>query len=337
MLNSQKLLSLVSNRFLELILLPTEQCNFRCVYCYEDFKIGKMKRNTIDAIKNLIAKRAPSLDVIKISWFGGEPLAAKDVVYEFCEYVLSLRRHYDNLNFLSEMTTNGYLLKPDILTKLISLGVKTYQISLDGTEVQHNKTRLRLDGNGTFDKIWDNLISAKNTDLDFKFILRIHVTPENTDDIIILVDKIKKTFSDDKRFSVFFKAIENLGGPNSGSFKTIHNRDKKEILTMLYQNLGNKIAQKKLDDSGPYVCYAAQLNSFLIRSDGKLGKCTVAFSDDRNVIGQINDDGTLSITNDKLFLWTRGLRSQNLAELSCPFHNLPKINQTLKSIPVIVE
>lgn len=27
----------------QLIILPTEKCNFRCTYCYEDFLISKMK------------------------------------------------------------------------------------------------------------------------------------------------------------------------------------------------------------------------------------------------------------------------------------------------------
>ena len=28
---------------LHLILLPTEACNFRCTYCYEDFRLGRME------------------------------------------------------------------------------------------------------------------------------------------------------------------------------------------------------------------------------------------------------------------------------------------------------
>jgi wyosine [tRNA(Phe)-imidazoG37] synthetase (radical SAM superfamily) len=34
---------LFSNRLLDLTLLPIEQCNFRCTYCYETFADGKMK------------------------------------------------------------------------------------------------------------------------------------------------------------------------------------------------------------------------------------------------------------------------------------------------------
>jgi uncharacterized protein len=31
----------ISRKVQQLIILPTEKCNFRCSYCYEDFMIGK--------------------------------------------------------------------------------------------------------------------------------------------------------------------------------------------------------------------------------------------------------------------------------------------------------
>jgi uncharacterized protein len=63
-------------------LLPTEDCNFRCTYCYEDFAIGRMSRATIEAVKKLIESRVPKLRALTIGWFGGEPLIAKDIVME---------------------------------------------------------------------------------------------------------------------------------------------------------------------------------------------------------------------------------------------------------------
>lgn len=336
MLNHEKILSLVTNRFLELIILPTEQCNFRCTYCYEDFLIGKMKRNTVEAIKKLLELRVPNLDVLKISWFGGEPLAAKDIVYEISDFIITLQKKYPRFKYISGMTTNAFLLKEDVLKKLISHGISSYQISLDGTEEMHNQTRIRLNGQGTFNKIWDNLLSAKNTNLDFTITIRIHITPDNVEDVYLLVDQLKFRLNRDKRFSVFFKAIENLGGPKTGSFKVVQGKDKSEILENFYSYLGEELRAKKLDDNGPYVCYAAQTNSFMIRADGKIGKCTVAFSDDRNILGKINDDGTVEIISDKLALWTRGIKSQNKDELRCPMYKIPIISKTLNSIPVKV-
>ena len=67
---------------LHLIVMPTEKCNFRCVYCYEDFSIGRMKRAVIDGVKALIRRRVASLSSLEIQWFGGEPTLAHDIVCE---------------------------------------------------------------------------------------------------------------------------------------------------------------------------------------------------------------------------------------------------------------
>ena len=44
----------------KLILLPTEKCNFRCSYCYENYEIGQMSNQTMESIKKLIWNRAKS-------------------------------------------------------------------------------------------------------------------------------------------------------------------------------------------------------------------------------------------------------------------------------------
>jgi uncharacterized protein len=72
----------------------------------------------------------------------------------------------------------------------------------------------------------------------------------------------------------------------------------------------------------PYVCYAARPNSFVIRANGSLSKCTVAFGDIRNNIGKLNEDGTLTIENHKMQKFMRGFQSLDPGELHCPMHNM---------------
>jgi len=54
MIGIERLAGFILNQHMSLILMPAEQCNFRCIYCYEDFTIGKMSKTTIEAIKQLI-------------------------------------------------------------------------------------------------------------------------------------------------------------------------------------------------------------------------------------------------------------------------------------------
>ena len=109
------------------------------------------------------------------------------------------------------------------------------------------------------------------------------------------------------------------------------------MLKSLNGQLKENIDTFDMDANGPYVCYAAQTNSIVIRANGTLAKCTVALSGERNSLGLLLDDGSLHFEDEKLKLWTRGLKSNDLMELKCPMYKLPEIKSQLHSIPVIVQ
>jgi uncharacterized protein len=75
------------------------------------------------------------------------------------------------------------------------------------------------------------------------------------------------------------------------------------------------------------VCYAAQPNSLLIRSNGDVGKCTVALNDERNKIGSLQLDGTLKLIPGRFAPWVRGIENIDPVELACPLIGLPAINE----------
>ncbi len=334
----KQLYTVISDELLELHLLPTEQCNFRCVYCYEDFLLGKMKPNIVNAIKQLITKRMPNLKHLRISWFGGEPLAAKNIVFDLTRFSKEIAEA-NRCKFTSGMTTNGYLLTPEVFEKLIEVQVNAFQISLDGPEEVHNKTRLRADGAGTFSKIWENLAYMAKTSHEFEVILRVHITPQNYHDMVRLIELIKANFSGDKRFSIFLKAIANLGGPNAGNFEILTGKTKQEAMAHLQEFIKDAVQQHTLtkNPNQHYICYASAPNAMVIRSDGSLAKCTVAFNDDRNCVGKINDDGTLTIDHEKIQPWLRGLKNLDFNTMGCPLYGLPKVENKITAIPVVVQ
>ncbi|WP_432418832.1 radical SAM protein [Cytobacillus spongiae] len=77
-----------------LIIMPTEQCNFRCVYCYEDFIKGQMTKEHQDALTKHIEEKASSIENLEIGWFGGEPLEGYDVIKYISERVIELSKKY---------------------------------------------------------------------------------------------------------------------------------------------------------------------------------------------------------------------------------------------------
>lgn len=206
MITESQLGSAFDPTHLNLFIFPTERCNFRCTYCYEDFEVGLMKPSVRSGIKALLKKRSDHLNSIEISWFGGEPLVGKPVVIELSRYISELAPAYD-IKYTANMTTNGYLLDLETATLLIDLGIRYYQISLDGPKTIHDSTRRRADRTGTFDRIWQNLIALRNSILDFRITLRVHFSPDNVSHLHELISSLNHEFGGDNRFNVYFKAV----------------------------------------------------------------------------------------------------------------------------------
>jgi uncharacterized protein len=310
----------LSPRRLSLILFPTEKCNFRCTYCYEDFVFGQMAPEVIAGIKNLISKRAPDLDYLELGWFGGEPLLAKRVVVDVSKHANALAAEHSGLQYCGSMSTNGWLLKPDVLRELVSCGVINFQISLDGFGPGHDATRRSSRDTGTFDQIWNNLMEAKFSDIPFSISLRIHVSAANIDTVENLIEAICESFGGDDRFSAYIKPIERLGGSNDGSFPVLKGDSKSTQVDRLRDKFGGRLLLED-EDSDP-VCYAAAANSFAIRSNGSIAKCTVALNDSRNSVGRLSKEGNLEINSEGLKPWLRGLASGDSSELRCPIRDM---------------
>lgn len=322
---------LLSNKFLQLTILPTEKCNFSCAYCYENFATGRMKKETILGIKTLLDKRCSSLDYLHISWFGGEPLVAKDIVNEISEHATKLANQYPNLLYKASMTTNGYFLDNNTSTALTKIGVRQFQVSLDGSREIHNKSRIRANGKGTFDQIWTNLLAIRDSSLPVSITIRVHFTVDNVQLLDPLIQDLKKEFIHDSRFSVFFKAIERLGGANDASIKKFSEIDKETAITSLQTKLFSDNIQSSQNVSlgDDYICYASKPNSLVIRSNGDVGKCTVALYDERNKIAKLQPDGTLDVIPGRLAPWIRGIKNLDPATLACPLVGLPPNNETI--------
>lgn len=332
----------ISSRLQQLILLPTERCNFRCTYCYEDFALGRMSESTQTGIENFLKNRIPELSHLQLSWFGGEPLVAKDVVLRLSSYAHRLCES-EGVRLSGGLTTNAYLLRKSLLEELLTYGQTFFQITLDGFGAVHDAVRKQAGGKGSFDRIWENLLDAKTVTGDFHIQLRIHVRRENVEHLPVLMRALGESFARDKRFTLDFEHLRDLGGTGGKSVVAPITRAELRGIEAecrgLYRSyaapserapeegFGEEERQPTSKFGAPlaeqYICYAARANSLLIRSDGRLGKCTVALDDDRNTIGRIREDGTIELDNDKLRPWLRGLDQLSVAELACPLSGLP--------------
>ena len=111
--------SVVSRKIQQLIILPTEKCNFRCAYCYEDFLIGKMKEPVQQAIERFLDPRIPELAELSIDWFGGEPLMARNAVLRIAACASRLCKAH-GVSSRGGMATNAYILSRELFDELLS-------------------------------------------------------------------------------------------------------------------------------------------------------------------------------------------------------------------------
>jgi uncharacterized protein len=318
------------NDALHLILLPTEQCNFRCTYCYEDFKIGRMATGTVQGVKRLLDRRMGELERLNVSWFGGEPLLAKSVVEEISTHVVASVEKV-GMQYLGDMTTNGYLLDLSTAERLSELGIRTFQVSLDGPMCEHDRTRIRANGKGSFGRIWENLLSLRSCTLPVRVLLRVHLTPKNLSFMPEFLSRVRDTFLGDSRFSVQLKPVERMGGPNDDDLDVLSREDRKEGIEHL-ETLVRGTSPASDPPVEQKVCYAARPNSLVIRADGSIAKCTVALSDPANVVGRLRSDGTLQISNDRLSPWLRGWVNRDLAAIGCPYIGMSQSEPQLLQI-----
>ncbi len=75
---------------LRLTIMPTEDCNFRCGYCYEEHKPGVMSESVQEAIIKYVRKNIHNYAELRVSWFGGEPLEAKEIIYRLSTKLLHI-------------------------------------------------------------------------------------------------------------------------------------------------------------------------------------------------------------------------------------------------------
>jgi uncharacterized protein len=324
----------VDPRRLELIIMPTEKCNFRCTYCYEDFSIGRMSPKTVRAVKLLLDKRVPHLRELRLSWFGGEPLVARDICVDISEHALRLANAH-RVSFYGAVTTNGWFLELPLVRKLLAAEQRNFQVTFDGFGEVHDKTRVRPDGKGTFDKIWANLMAMAHSDLEFSVMLRLHLMPHNLHGQVQLIEKIDAELGEDPRFQILYHAVSQLGGPNAGTFQVLSGEEYSQRLAELRKSSRLKwTSETQVLDEGA-ICYAARANSLVVRASGKLAKCTVALTDDRNDVGQIQEDGTVHINSEKVKLWMSGFEEFDRETLGCPLSTLDARSAgKFKDIPV---
>ena len=156
---------------------PTMGCNFDCPYCFENHRAGRMSEQVQDDVVALANRllEAAKAETLSVTWFGGEPLLAPDIIASLSERLMVAAAEH-GAQYHARIITNGYLLSQETADLLERASVEKAQITLDGLGPRHNATRHLAGGGPTFDRIAENLRTVK---LPFSVIIRHNMHADN--------------------------------------------------------------------------------------------------------------------------------------------------------------
>jgi uncharacterized protein len=208
---------------LHITVLTTLQCNFACGYCYqgdrEDFNqfADKMTLETAARVAEWIERELDRLRPAKfaMTFFGGEPLLNLPVVYELADRTWNATQARGITQTLS-IITNGLLLTEDVVDRLEPRGLRGVKITLDGDRDTHNRMRPLRGGQGTFDRIVENIRRVAHRT---RISIGGNFDETSADSFPALIDYIAKQDFADQLVRVNFKPIVRDQPPPQPSLK----------------------------------------------------------------------------------------------------------------------
>ncbi len=290
-IEERKTLGIQDENRLDLIMMPTLECNFACVYCYEDRRPGKMTTKTETAIKKWLETQIPKYKVVLLHWFGGEPLIGYKQLLSVSEHVTRIAAESDT-KCITHITTNGYLLNKARINTLINTGIYDFQITVDGPPETHDKLRVLRNGKGTFARLLQNINDLARVDERVKISLRVNFNHSNLHSI----PRLLELFPPDVRphLRVVYEPI--FGRCSLSATDNLQSEEISEAMTNYYQlaeQLGYDVvlAGGGIHPSKLVYCYAERENQFIINYNGDVFKCSVSKFEPEERVGHIHSDG----------------------------------------------
>lgn len=298
-----------SKDFLNLTLLSSEDCNFRCTYCYESFSRGTMLPWVRSAVKKLLESQAGRLNHLNVSWFGGEPLYGLEAIEDIGPFIVDLAAEH-GFKYWGHMSTNGFLLDAGTARKCLDWGVRSYQITLDGPAEDHNRNRPTRNGGPSFSTIFENLKSMQDFPDEFQINIRVNFDKANYCRVEGLIETLAEEFGGDDRYRIRFRPVGRWGGHNDEDLDVFLG-DEATVKRFELQDKAISMGLQACDALehrnyvGSEACYAARPSHLMIGATGKLMKCTVALdTESSNVLGSLTPDGDMDMDWAKFSAWT---------------------------------
>ncbi|MDR2962972.1 MAG: radical SAM protein [Bacteroidales bacterium] len=276
------------------IIYPTLLCNFDCHYCFETNKNFQLNEKKTEVLKNFLSYQAKHLKELSVRWSGGEPLLVWSKIKLLTTVILENARHLQH-NF--SMATNGYYLNETIVKELHELQFRNLQITVDGTQTEHNKIRFTATDKDTYSKIIEGIKIASKI---IPIRIRYNVYEDNKNFFSNFLDDLEKRNVNNDNIEIFVKPILSkqdfscsCGLLNDKEFfeqemKLCAIAEKKGFKYSMHPNYRSNVR-----------CLFHQINSFVIDPNLSLYKCAVDVGMQNKEVGKINSCSEIEITDSE--------------------------------------
>lgn len=303
-----------------ILLKPTEECNFRCGYCYHadtNFENGRM---SLELFEEIIDKIVSCYNNISLTFHGGEPLL---MGYDFYEKALAIieKKRDDGANWQLSIQTNGYLLNEEFCRLFKAHGFSP-SVSFDGPgelNCLRDKTQ----------EVTNNIIDLKSKGYDISLLGVI--TKKNVASLLDFYNFARK-YGFHCKFNPVFESGYAKGqesiliSPNDfinaiKELLPVYIKDEKSTLieplaSMIYMALSNRHA--------PVCEYSGCLHRWLaIGHDGSLYPCSRSYPQDY-YLGNIKelDNIFMAFENDNFANLLKGaIERRNFCKATCDYYS----------------
>ncbi|SDH46487.1 uncharacterized protein SAMN05421827_12548 [Pedobacter terrae] len=316
------------------VLQPGANCQLGCHYCGQqhtkNFLDPSLYEKVINRIEGKILSGEFEYNTLAFTWYGGEPLMALRQMRDLT-YLLKEVAHRHGMKYYADIITNGLSLKEKIFEELVSeLGIRSFQITVDGTREHHDRRRITKSEEPTFDIIMDNIVKCVNSPLVQQYNVtigvRINIDKSNHADVDEFLEYLHSRGILNKVIVQFAEIVD--WGQNGASKEslTIQEFADTEIGWMLKLiELGFNM-NSFIPERSNVACMVQEKNSEVFDAFGNIYPCyelpyTPIYENTEWYVGNIKNDKSTYEVNNSLRNWSEHIRKGDVSNCNtCKFY-----------------
>lgn len=283
------------------IIKPADNgCNLHCKYCYANGQPDKTNFMSMETAKKIVDELFEQADKrVTFLWHGGEPmLRGVDFFADVFDYQRLVFKN-SNIQYRNAIQTNLTLFDEKWAAFFKEHGI-TISTSLDGTRELHNRNRIFSNGQGSYDKLVDNIQSARLYGIKINALCV--VSQENLDCVDDICSTLNELNISHVGFLPCFKKTNDrvvypsLNPSEFGNFMIkmfdlylsgvakFDVREFEQIMKVCFNKTTNTCS------------FSGECGKFIsINSRGIITPCDTAPIDEENILGNIFDESLKSI------------------------------------------